>query len=69
MPAYLIQHPASQRREDVLIDDPHLTLTIEAGWAVFRDSEGICFAIPSGQGAHIQRVEDQQEAQPAPQKE
>ncbi|MFC8273758.1 hypothetical protein ACFUJR_14795 [Streptomyces sp. NPDC057271] len=69
MPAYLIQHPAEQRREDILIEDPALTLSLEAGWAVFRDSEGICFAIPSGQGAHIQRVEAEQDEQPAPQKE
>ncbi|MFD3568449.1 hypothetical protein [Streptomyces sp. NPDC058667] len=68
MPAYLIQHPAEQRREDILIQDAHLTLTFAGGWAVFTDSSGICLAIPSGQGAHIQRVDDQQDQEPAPQK-
>jgi len=69
MPAYLIQHPAEQRREDILIDDPQLALTFTGGWAVFTDSQGICFAIPSGQGAHIQRVDEGQDQEPAPQKE
>lgn len=67
MAAYLIQHPAEQRREDILIEDPDLTLTFDAGWAVFTDTQGICLAIPCGQGAHIQRVDQDQE--PAPQKE
>jgi hypothetical protein len=69
MPAYLIQHPAEQRREDILIEDPSLALTFEGGWAVFTDGQGICLAIPAGQGAHIQRVDEDQEQGPAPQKE
>ncbi|GEM_PF-3468410 len=69
MPAYLIQHPAEQRREDVLIEDPELTLTFTGGWAIFTDGQGICLAIPSGQQAHIQRVDAEQEQEPAPQKE
>lgn len=59
MPAYLIQHPAEQRREDILIEDAHLTLAFQDGWAVFTDAQGVCLAVPSGQGAHIQRVEDE----------
>ncbi|NWF25247.1 hypothetical protein HW130_03040 [Streptomyces sp. PKU-EA00015] len=69
MPAYLIQHPAEQRREDILIEDPALTLTFDSGWAVFADAQGFCLAIPSGQGAHIQRVDEHQDQEPAPQKE
>lgn len=57
MPAYLIQHPAEQRREDMLIEDDALTLTFTGGWAVFTDDRGVCLAIPAGQGAHIQRVD------------
>jgi hypothetical protein len=57
MPAYLIQHPAEQRREDILIEDDTLTVTFAGGWAVFTDDRGVCLAIPAGQGAHIQRVD------------
>ncbi|MFB7605282.1 hypothetical protein [Streptomyces gardneri] len=66
MPAYLIQHPAEQRREDILVEDPGLELTFTGGWAVFTDRNGVCLAIPSGQGAHIQRVDEGQEQEPAP---
>lgn len=71
MPAYLIVHPRDQRRDDVLIEDPTLTLSFEAGWAILADNAGICLAIPSGQGASIQRVDEHQdpEQEPAPQKE
>ncbi|MGQ3551706.1 hypothetical protein [Streptomyces rochei] len=66
MPAYLIVHPRDQKRDDLVIEDPALTLRFEAGWAVLSDGNGVCLAIPSGQGASIQRVDEQQ---PAPQKE
>ncbi|MPY47150.1 hypothetical protein [Streptomyces acidicola] len=72
MPAYLIVHPRDQRRDDVLIEDPALTLRFEAGWAILADARGDCLAIPSGQGAHIQRVDEQQDTtnqEPAPRKE
>lgn len=72
MPAYLICHPAGQKREDMLLEDPLLTLDLTKGWAIFRDSKGICLALPSELGAHIQRVDPEQEPedqQPAPQKE
>lgn len=58
MTAYLIRHPAKDVREDVLLEDQVLNLTFESGWAVFTDAGGVCFAVPSGQGAHIQRVDD-----------
>jgi hypothetical protein len=67
MPAYLIVHPREQRKEDVVIEDPHLSLTVTDGWAVFTDQHGICLAIPAGLGAQIQRVDEDPE--PAPQKE
>jgi hypothetical protein len=67
VPRYLIVHPRDQRRDDVLVEDPHLTLRFDAGWAVLEDANGVCLAIPSGQGASIQRVDEEQE--PAPQEE
>jgi hypothetical protein len=67
MPAYLIRHPAGKQREDALLEDPALTLRFQGGWAIFEDGAGICLAIPAGQGAHIQRVDEDEE--PAPQKE
>lgn len=76
MPRYLIVHPREQRKDsskdDVLIEDPHLTLTVTDGWAVFTDQHGICLAIPTGLGAQIQRVDEQQDPdhpEPAPPKE
>lgn len=71
MPAYLIRHPLAQQREDILLEDPHLTLTFQQGWAVFEDPAGICLALPASHDAHIQRVDDQdpKDSEPAPRKE
>ncbi|MET9813156.1 hypothetical protein [Streptomyces sp. NPDC006355] len=66
MRRYLVTHPRDQKRDDILIEDPHLTLRFDAGWAVLEDANGVCLAIPSGQGASIQRVDVQE---PAPQEE
>lgn len=66
MPRFLIRHPGKQS-DDVLVEDPALTLTFENGWAVFADTAGTCLAIPAEAGAHIERVDEHQE--PAPQKE
>ena len=66
MPSYLIQHPAEQRREDILIEDDSLTLAFAYGWAVFTDDQGVCLAIPAGQGAHIQRVDQDSDEQAEP---
>ncbi|MFD5577313.1 hypothetical protein [Streptomyces pseudogriseolus] len=66
MPAYLITHPRDQKLDDLVIEDPTLTLRFEAGWAILADDQGVCLAIPSGQGASIQRVDVQE---PAPRKE
>ncbi|MFH8531503.1 hypothetical protein ACH4GE_24170 [Streptomyces tendae] len=63
MPSYLIVHSRDQRRDDVRIDGDDLTLTFQAGWAILTDTHGICFAIPSGQGASIERID--QQAEPA----
>ncbi|MFC8065520.1 hypothetical protein [Streptomyces sp. NPDC057293] len=70
MPAYLIVHPREQRKDDVLVEDDHLALTVADGWAIFTDQHGICLAVPAALGAQIQRVdEDQEPDRPAPQKE
>ncbi|MEU3613513.1 hypothetical protein ABZ725_14515 [Streptomyces sp. NPDC006872] len=61
MPAYLVIHPHGQKRDDALIEAPDLVLHFEAGWAVLADTNGICLAIPSGQGASIQRVDKKTE--------
>ncbi|WP_330172961.1 hypothetical protein OG875_04780 [Streptomyces sp. NBC_01498] len=66
MPAYLITH-AESRRGDMLIEDPNLTLTLEHGWAGFRDKlsleqGSVVLAIPAEQTASIQRVDDQEPA-------
>lgn len=59
MPAYLVIHPRGQKKDDVLIESDDVTLAIQGSWAVLSDSDGICLAIPSGQGASIQRVDQQ----------
>ena len=66
MPAYLVVHPQGKNKDDVLIEDPTLTLHFEAGWAILTDNVGVCYAIPSGQGASIQRVDEQEEPAPEP---
>jgi hypothetical protein len=55
VPAYLVIHPREQQREDLRIEADDLTLSFEAGWAVLADNNGVCLAIPCGQGASIQR--------------
>ncbi|WP_256727275.1 hypothetical protein [Streptomyces acidiscabies] len=57
VPAYLILHPTGQHRDDILIEDDDLKLHICEGWAILSDTKGICYAVPSGQGASIQRVD------------
>lgn len=69
MPRYLIIHPKGQSREDILIEAPDLTLTFEGGWAILADEQGPALAVPCGQGASIQRVDEPQDEEPAPQKE
>lgn len=57
MPRYLIVHPRDQHADDILIDGDDLILQFTAGWAVLSDTGGVCYAIPCGQGASIQRVD------------
>ncbi|MDX3324766.1 hypothetical protein PV405_08805 [Streptomyces sp. ME02-6979-3A] len=57
MARYLVRHPGKQR-DDILVEDPALTLHFENGWAVFTDEAGICLAIPTEAGAHIERVDE-----------
>jgi hypothetical protein len=58
VPAYLVIHPREQHRDDLRISDDNLTLHFEAGWAILADNNGICLAIPAGQGASIQRDDE-----------
>lgn len=58
MPAYLVIHPREQRKDDVLIQASDLTLDFRDGWAIISDTHGPCYAIPNGQGAHIQRIDE-----------
>lgn len=58
MAAYLVIHPREQQREDLRIEADDLTLRFEAGWAILADSNGVCLAIPSGQGASVQRDDE-----------
>lgn len=58
MPAFLVIHPHGHQRDDVHIAGDDLTLTFQGGWAIISDSSGPCLAIPSGQGASIQRVDE-----------
>ncbi|WP_282790922.1 hypothetical protein [Streptomyces sp. CC224B] len=60
MPAYLIVH-AERRREDMLVEDPALTLQIRDGWAVITDTHGIALALPTEHVACIQRVDEEPE--------
>lgn len=66
MPRFLVVHPRDQRADDILIESPDLRLGFESGWAVLSDGQGPCLAIPAGQGATIQRVDEEELA---PQKE
>lgn len=59
MVAYLVIHPRDQQRDDLRIQDDSLTLTFQAGWAILTDDKGICLAIPAGQGASIQRDDEE----------
>ncbi|MCM8548898.1 hypothetical protein [Streptomyces sp. STCH 565 A] len=60
MPAYLITHTES-RRGDVLIEDPHLTLTLTDRWARLSDQDGYVLAVPAEQVASITRIDQQDE--------
>jgi len=67
VPKYAIIHPREQRADDILAEGDDLELWFTQGWAVLSDSDGVCLAIPSGQGAHIQRVDVDNDQEPAPQ--
>lgn len=59
MPRYLITHPKGKQGEDILIEDPDLTLTIQGGWAVLADGQGPCLALSAHAGATITRIDEQ----------
>ncbi|GFE20029.1 hypothetical protein [Streptomyces nigrescens] len=62
MPTYLVVHPKG-KGEDVLIEDDHLAITFDHGWAVLSDQHGPCMAIPADSGVTITRI-DPDEDQP-----
>ncbi|MFF8784825.1 hypothetical protein [Streptomyces sp. NPDC015125] len=62
MTTYLVVHPKG-KGEDVLVQDDHLTLAFERGWAILSDQHGPCMAIPADRGATITRI-DPDEDQP-----
>lgn len=64
MAAYLVIHPRDQHRDDLRICGDDITLHFEAGWAIFTDSQGVCLALPAGQGASIQRDDEPSELGP-----
>ncbi|MGW3321133.1 hypothetical protein [Streptomyces virginiae] len=64
MPRYAITHPKGKQGEDILIEDPELTLTIQGAWAVLSDPQGACLALPAHSGATITRI-DELEDEPA----
>ncbi|MFD8577385.1 hypothetical protein ACFV1H_18880 [Streptomyces virginiae] len=61
MPRYLITHPKGQAGEDILVEDPDLTLTIHGTWAVLTDPNGACVAVPAHAGATITRIDEPDE--------
>jgi hypothetical protein len=58
VPRYLITHPKGQQGEDILIEDPDLTLIIQGDWAVLADLDGPCLVLPAHAGATITRVDE-----------
>jgi len=61
VPRYLITHPKGKQGEDILIEDPDLTLTIQGEWAILSDPQGPCLAVPAHAGATITRIDEQPE--------
>jgi hypothetical protein len=57
MPRFLITHPKGQG-EDILVEDPDLTLAFQDGWAVLADHYGPCIAVPAHAGATITRIDE-----------
>ncbi|WP_327307988.1 hypothetical protein OG730_34955 [Streptomyces sp. NBC_01298] len=58
MPRYLITHPKGKQGEDILVEDPDLTLTFQGGWAVLSNPQGPCLALPAHAGATITRIDE-----------
>ncbi|MFD9069158.1 hypothetical protein [Streptomyces lasiicapitis] len=63
MTAYLIHYPKGQG-EDVLVEDPALTLDFTHGWAVLADQHGPCLAVPTHSGATVTRIDEPRDTQP-----
>jgi hypothetical protein len=61
VPRYLITHPKGQQGDDILIEDPDLTLAIQGSWAILSDPQGVCLAVSAHAGATITRIDEQPE--------
>ncbi|MFD3815027.1 hypothetical protein ACFWRZ_08165 [Streptomyces rubiginosohelvolus] len=46
------------KSEDLIVEDNHLTLTLQPGWAIFNDPNGVALAIPTERIRGIQRLDD-----------
>lgn len=73
MPRYLIVH-AERRGEDTVIEDPQLTVDFTDGWVLFKDRDlikpnRVVLAIPAAQIQRVERIDEPQDHEPAPQKE
>lgn len=44
--------------EDLIIEDPALTLDLLPGWAYFSDPNGIAIVIPAGRIHNIRRLDE-----------
>ena len=55
MTAYAVQ---VEKADDLIVDDDHLTLTLQPGWAIFNDLNGIALAIPTERIRGVQRLDE-----------
>lgn len=46
---------------DLIIDDPELTLDLDADWATFNDGRGLALAVPRNRVLSIQRLDESPE--------
>ncbi|MFH9765189.1 hypothetical protein ACH4N4_30350 [Streptomyces microflavus] len=53
MTAYAVQ---VEKADDLIVDDDHLTL--QPGWAIFNDLNGIALAIPTERICGVQRLDE-----------
>lgn len=61
MARYLITHPKGQHGDDILVEDDHLTITINGAWLVLADQQGPCVVLPAHAGVTITRIDEPEE--------